>query len=167
MHLVWRRGQEVTDPVAYIYSWPHVSLLSACISGCSIWPRAVIGHTDPRSHCLAADACGETAQALGLINLWDCRDGPKMFSPLSSFAMTSLPHKYPLYHIRDSVQGSYIRMSITHYRFFVCVIDIKRVSSHALILIFWPCRRCDYVCPHYLAVFCCLSWPLFTGFKAR
>lgn len=78
-------------------SWPHTFSLPACASGSSIWPRAVIGHTEPRSLCFACRGLQyliKNAQAVGLINLWDSNVRPKISAPLLPQWLHSHPNSH-------------------------------------------------------------------------
>lgn len=92
-----RRGREVTVLWRYMRSWPHTFSLPACASGSSIWPRAVIGHTEPRSLCFACRGLQyliKNAQAVGLINLWDSNVRPKISAPLLPQWLHSHPNSH-------------------------------------------------------------------------
>lgn len=153
----------------YIHPRDHTpSSLPARISGSRLWPRAVIGHTEPRSLCFRpAETCGRHAQAVGLVNLRDSSVRPKvsallLYNDFSPTQIPSVPQSGP--NPRDLVSGLWCEMCILP----ACVWQSVSVSSHippdsAHILILL--RGCDYTClssllASFLLECCsgCLAW---------
>lgn len=156
-------------------SWPHTFSLPACASGSSIWPRAVIGHTEPRSLCFACRGLQyliKNAQAVGLINLWDSNVRPKISAPL----LPQWLHSHPNSHcttLRTCSKKCYF-MIFMWYVYpslpFMCVCVC--FSSHTPVKYFdtaqrlwlYVCLRCFLL--HSECYSNCLAWTHFTGFSS-